>query len=161
MFFALLGLALLAVFALALCFRGPRFFRRPLHPHPDAHGYSRKKPAWVRREVIRLKAVMLHDGCRKIAAAFNSHFAHKGETVGKSYVAQISKRHALEIQLFRSKLKNRTRKQGPRGLILALDLTFVRHETPVLGILDHGTRALLFLGSETAPPSASCASSST
>jgi transposase InsO family protein len=88
---------------------------------------------------------MPKEGCRKIAAAFNRLNAHKGQTVGKSFVAEVSSRNALQIQRLRNRLKNRTRREGPRGLVYALDLTFVRKDVAVLGILDHGTRALLSL----------------
>ena len=37
-----------------------------------------RKPAWVRREVIRLKALIPDAGCRCIAAVFNRRFAQAG-----------------------------------------------------------------------------------
>lgn len=141
---ALVSLTLLALLLFART--RPRFFRRAHQAPPKTHGYTRKKPAWVKREVVRLKALMQHEGCRKVASVFNSLFAHKRETVGKSYVAEVIKRHVLEIQQLRNRLKNRTRRQGARGITYAMDLAFVGHDGAALGILDHGTRALLFLG---------------
>lgn len=106
----------------------------------------RPKPKWVTGAVIRLCALMPHDGCRKIAATFNRVHGHRGETVGKSYVAGIAKRRALAILGLRRKLKNRVTHPGPRNLTWAADLTFMpdRRE-PVMGIIDHGTRALIAL----------------
>ncbi len=123
-------LALLLFLALALLqYRRrnrPRFFcrpRRPLHPQPTSHAFSPKKPAWVRREVTA-----------------------DGHSVGKTFVANTLKHNAAQVLLLRRKLKNRKRRQGPRNLTWALDLTFLRDGAPpVLGVLDHGTRSLLAL----------------
>jgi len=41
------------------------------------------KPAWVRKEVIRLKALMPEAGCRRIADSFNRRFAAKRRTTGR------------------------------------------------------------------------------
>jgi len=85
----------------------------------------RPKPKWVAGAVIRLCALMPHDGCRKIAATFNRAHSHRGETVGKSYVASLAKRRALAILSLRRKLKNRATHPGPRNLTWAADLTFL------------------------------------
>lgn len=120
--------------------------RRPAVPKPDQHAFSRKKPAWVGRAVVRLKAVMPHAGCRQISLTFNARHGHKGESVGKSYVATVIKRRALAILNLRKKLKNRSTRQGTRNLTWAADLTFLPEKSqPVLGILDHGTRPILYL----------------
>ncbi len=106
----------------------------------------RPKPKWVAGAVIRLCALMPHDGCRKIAATFNRAHAHRGETVGKSYVASLTKRRALAILTLRRKLKNRATHPGPRNLTWAADLTFLPDRPqPALGVIDHGTRALIAL----------------
>ena len=48
---------------------------------------TRAKPAWVVQEVLRLKALMPHSSCRKIADSFNRRFAEARQmTVSKSYV---------------------------------------------------------------------------
>ena len=86
---------------------------------------------------------MPHAGCRQIANTFNRQHAGKGESVGKTYVANLAKRRALTILSLRRKLKNRATKAGPRNLTWAADLTFLPDSSPVLGILDHGTRALI------------------
>ncbi len=138
----LVGLFLAAV----LCPRAyarPRFNRRPMKQRAESHGFGRKKPKWVPSAVIRLCALMPHAGCRQIAHTFNRQQAGKGESVGKTYVASLAKRRALAILSLRRKLKNRATKQGPRNLTWAADLTFLPDSFPALGILDHGTRALI------------------
>jgi len=153
---ALLLLAGAAVTALLIARRWAlrrRFFRRPVAASEESHRFAPKKPPWVRDEVVRLAALMRdEDGCRKISDAFNSLYKRardprKRESVGKTYVADVRRQSRLQIGLVRSRIKNRPRRQGPRGLVYALDITFVGpRQTPVLGILDHGTRALLCLG---------------
>ena len=89
---------------------------------------------------------MPHAGCRQIALAFIARYGHKGESVGKTYVATVIKRRALKILNLRKKLKNRVTRQGPRNHTWAADLTFLpQADSPVLGVLDHGTRASLRL----------------
>jgi transposase InsO family protein len=155
MIVSLLVLALVTAFVLFLLIgrvlhfrRAPRFFRRPVHPADPSHGFTRKKPEWVRNEVIRLKAVMPHESCRKIAGAFNFRHDRKGETVGKTYVGYTIRRHAVEILRLRRNLKKRKRRQGPRNLVWSMDKSFLsrdKRSLPALGILDHGTRRLLSL----------------
>ncbi len=67
---------------------------------------SRRKPRWVDNRIIEHKAIMNKDGCRKIAASFNRRFGDK-ETVSKSWVATIVRKHQYEILQLRKKLKNR------------------------------------------------------
>ena len=60
------------------------------------------------------------------------------------------KKHSAEVVRVRSQIRNRKRTQGPRNRVWGMDLTFASQgsrATPVLGILDHGTRALLCLRS--------------
>ena len=55
---------------------------------------TRAKPEWVRQEVLRLKALMTHSGCRKIADAFNRRFVEaRHMTVGKTYVSNTIRQH--------------------------------------------------------------------
>jgi hypothetical protein len=57
-----------------------------------------RKPEWVVEEVIRLKALMVDAGCRRIADTFNRlHAARHGMTVSKTWVAVAVRRHRLEI----------------------------------------------------------------
>ena len=134
---------LLAVVLCTRAYARPRFNRRPMKQRAESHGFRRKKPKWVPSAVIRLCALMPHAGCRQIAHTFNRQHAGKGESVGKTYVANLAKRRALAILGLRRKLKNRPTKPGPRNLTWAADLTFLPDSFPALGILDHGTRALI------------------
>ncbi len=52
---------------------------------------TRQKPAWVKAEVIRLKALMQYQGgCRTIADSFNRRFGHKRNmSIGKPFVSAL------------------------------------------------------------------------
>lgn len=113
MFALAVAVLLLCLVAIALRPRPRQHFkRRPITPPAETHGFNRKKPEWVAHAVVRLKALMPHSSCRHVAIAFNNRYAHKGETVGKTYVAGISKRRALAILSLRKKLKNREPASG-------------------------------------------------
>jgi transposase InsO family protein len=131
-----------------------RFLRRSrCTPTPEELSNShtarsnRRKPEWVRREVLRLKALMPKLGCRKIADTFCYLYAARGETVGHTFVANLVKAQAEAILRLRREMKNRLPKKVPRNLIWALDLTFLPTPggSPVLGVIDHGSRACLAL----------------
>ena len=49
--------------------RPRRRHRKPSETFAKVHGFQQRKPAWVRKEVLRLKA-LLPDGARKIADTF-------------------------------------------------------------------------------------------
>lgn len=134
--------------------------RRCLGGHPrrywrvaPAEGFphrSRAKPAWVHREVLRLKALMPHSGCRKIADSFNRRFALARQmTVGKSYVSDTIRKHLYQIAILRRQIKNAKPKAVPHNLFWALDLTgktTLNGQTClVLAILEHASRAALTL----------------
>jgi transposase InsO family protein len=139
---------------IALCPRSPA---RPSARHrrcqaPDASPappprYRPPKPPWVRAEVLRLKALMPANGCRKIAITFNRLHGHRRSmTVGKSYVANVLRDSQEEVLRLRSELKHRRPRRLPKNLTWAMDLTTTAADAPpVLGILDHGTRACLGL----------------
>ncbi len=122
--------------------RGPTAHPRPVFAQP--------KPAWVRREVIRLKAVMPEAGCRLVAHLFNRRWASSRQmTVGKSYVADTLRQHQRLILEARRKLKHAVPRPVPRNLIWGCDL-MVKSDTQgrqhlVLAILDHASRACLRL----------------
>lgn len=87
---------------------------------------NQRKPDWVRREVIRLKAWSPELGCRKIADAFNRHFAHdKRMTVSKSFVADVLRAQRAEIVRLRRDMKHRIPRMLPRNRVWALDLSTV------------------------------------
>jgi transposase InsO family protein len=109
----------------------------------------RRKPPWVVHEVIRLKAWSPELSCYKIADAFNRQFAHRRESVGKSYVNTLLRQRKLDILRLRRTLKHRIPKPTPRNRTWALDLTgkteLSGRQRMILGLLDHGTRACLRL----------------
>lgn len=131
--------------------------RRPkpaIRPDPPPRRSNRPKPPWVRDEIIRLKALMSHDGCRRIADTFNFLFeSSRTMTVGKTFVANVVRDAQLEIVRKRRELKHRIPRPMPRNVIWGLDLTYVDRRPilgivdrrPILGIVDNGTRACLVL----------------
>ena len=132
--------------------RKARVFRRRLRPTategPSSGAMARPKPPWVVEEVLRLKALMPLNGCRKIAASFNHLHRRKRVTVGKTYVATVLEREGYRLAEIRREIRRRKPRRVPKNLIWGLDLTYVRHadeSRPVLGLLDHGTRACLAL----------------
>ena len=116
-------------------------------PCPAAR--NRRKPAWVKEAIIRLKAES-NISCYKLAATFNQLYAaEQGITVGKTFVAETVKAHAYEIGQLRERWKRQRPKPMPRNTIWARDMTGKgdqqgnRHS--ILGILDHGSRKALTL----------------
>ncbi len=116
----------------------------------DRHRHSLQKPEWLKREIVRLKALMPHAGCRAIADICNRRFAaSRNVTVGKTFVHQTLQRHDHEIQVLHRRLKHAKPIDVPCNLIWGLDLTGKTDAQgrlhSLLGILDHGSRALLRL----------------
>jgi putative transposase len=154
-------------FAASSCQRRSNKPVLPVNKHD--HRHTPQKPEWLKHEFIRLKACMPQAGCRSIADICNRRFAashHCGRvaakqrgthrrtpcgciTVGKTFVHQILQQHDYEIQILRRKLKHAKPKAVPRNLIWGIDLTGKTDTNKrlhyLLGILDHGSRALLHL----------------
>lgn len=136
-----------------------RIQRHGAHPCRGGHGApclptspqapSQPKPAWVRAELIRLKAWSPNAGCRVIAEIFNRQFAERGVTVGKTYVAGVLRQSKYDIVLLRRTVKHRIPRPLARNRTWALDLTgktdLTGRQHMLLGLLDHGTRACLDL----------------
>lgn len=106
------------------------------------------KPAWVKHEVLKLKALLPDTGCRKIASLFNrTHAAKRKVTVSKSYVAYTLRQHRYQILILRRTLKHRFPKPVPNNRLWAIDLTgkgdTIGEVHSILGIIDHGSRKLL------------------
>ena len=108
----------------------------------------RKKPRWVINRVIEHKAFMPNDGCRKIASSFNRRFGDK-ETVSKTWVYNTIKKQQHEILLLRKKLKNKKPHPHPINQTWGMDITVKfdldKKQHHILGIVDHGSRANLYL----------------
>ncbi|MEO1088712.1 MAG: hypothetical protein AAFY88_31150, partial [Acidobacteriota bacterium] len=141
-----IALVFLAARAKATCRVTPKGFSVQRLQNPAAVGCRiEPKPPWVHEEVIRLKALMSEHGCRKIAVTFNVlHGSRRKMTVGKSFVAGVVRGNKAEIRKKRRELKHRVPRAIPKNTIWALDLTTV-DDSPVLGVVDHGTRACLEL----------------
>lgn len=117
----------------------------PTHPHR-----FRPKPDWAVREIIRLSALMPHEGGLKIANAFNRRFAEShGITVGKTWVCEKRRQHRYAILELKRKYKQQTPKNLPVNHTWAMDMTGLpdtsRQSHTVLGIIDHGSRGLICL----------------
>lgn len=131
--------------------RDPRSFgRRKAMPSDKPYYRFTKKPDWVPKEIIRMKALMPELGCRKLADSFNRRFKNSNQmTVGKTYVGHIIKKHQYEIQVFRKNIKHRKPRPLTRNLVWGLDLTGksdTQNKTHnIFGIVDHGSRANLCL----------------
>lgn len=145
-----------ALFALAiwLFLRGqPRRYRRMATATDEETSiirHTRAKPEWVKHEVLRLKALMPHDGCRSLSDIFNRKFAlSHSMTVGATYVADTIRKHYHEILLLRRQIKNAKPKPVPRNHVWALDLTgktaLDGRTHMMLGIVEHASRAALTL----------------
>jgi len=107
------------------------------------------KPEWVKREVIRLKALIPQAGCRTIAHTYNQLHQHKGMSVGKSYVNETIKKHQYEIQILRRKIKHKRPKPLPLNLIWGVDMTGKTDATGklhnIFAIVEHQSRACFSL----------------
>ncbi len=130
--------------------RPSAFTRRPKACAPEnlhAHVHVRRKPDWLRLEVLRLKAHMPRAGCRAVAHTFNR--VHPGVSVGKTFVADLIASHQMEI----TELRHQIRSAKPRAVAdndtWAMDMTFftdTQHIThAAIGIIDHGSRLALRL----------------
>ncbi len=149
-------LLLLAFFATLLAFRhrtarrqSTSRRRRIEAPAPSTGARSAPKPPWVHNEVLRLKALMPHHGCRKISIVFNHlHRDRRHMSVGKSFVATVLRQRQHELAGIRRELKHKRPRPMPPNIVWALDLTYIgepRHKRTVLGLIDHGSRACLAL----------------
>ena len=113
------------------------------------------KPAWVRHEVLRLKALMPRGtGCRTIASLFNRRFAAhvdpaRRASVCRSTVANWIKANLYQITVLRRDLKHHLPSALPRTACWGIDLTGKGDAAgdvhAILGIVDHGSRACLAL----------------
>lgn len=130
--------------------RYPRPYRRLAEPARPAYRHQRK-PEWVRKEVIRLKALMREAGtCRAIEAVFNRRFARKRRmTVGRTWVSEVIRAHRYEIEVVGRRIQNAKPRAVPKNVVWAIDLTGKTDLSGVthfiLAILEHASRAALAL----------------
>ena len=112
---------------------------------------NRKKPQWVVRAVIRIKALCPSHGCTKIAHSFNRLYAQRGMSVSRSYVAYTIRNHYYEILQYRRAVRKRKPGRFLPNHSWAIDLTGKQDALgkihSILGILDQGTRRTLSLRS--------------
>ena len=133
----------------------PFSFKRKTTQSTSTYGskpHRPPKPEWVKKEVLRLKALMPHEGCRKIAYTFNRlHGKNRDMTVGKSYVYSVISKHQYEIRVLRRNLKHKKPRPLPKNFIWSVDLTQVtganKSNHLIFGIIDSGTRANICLES--------------
>jgi len=112
------------------------------------HARNKKKPQWVVDKVIYLKALMPDSGCGTIAMTFNRLYRTKGESVSKTFVYEKLKAHAYQVKSQRRDLKTRQPKATAINQTWGMDLTTVTingRQQLILGVIDHGSRALLCL----------------
>lgn len=102
------------------------YSRKPVYPN---HGYKNApKPPWVKREVLKLKALS-NEGCRSVTYMFNRRYSDsRNMTVSKTYVAYTVKKHQYEIQVLRRKIKHKRPRDIPINKIWAMDLTFLTNQ---------------------------------
>jgi putative transposase len=154
--FFLTFLTLIVAFLKALLRRNidavkPRQFTRKNPKHVTATNKpprTARKPGWVQTEVLRLLAITRgHAGCRSVAAMFNARFVYRGESVSKTYVANLRKKSRYEISQLRKAMR-KPPKPGKPNQTWALDWTNVtisKETHTLLGVIDHGSRRLLTL----------------
>src|SRR5574344_46585 len=151
----LLGFLFIAGMAFSLaCFSGRKtapVFRRPAK-RAAFRGHRQPKPAWVRREIIRIKAHVPAAGVRQVADIFNRNFAAAtGASVGKTFVYGILRDNIYEAERLRKEWKHRVPEPmasdiSGRMAMTGSEDTEGRTKT-VLGIIDHGTRLCVSLRS--------------
>jgi hypothetical protein len=91
---------------------------------PEFRVINTPKPPWVREELLRMKAQMPEASCRFLAATFNRRFSVSRQmSVGKTYVAEMVKQHAYEVQVLRTDQKRRPPRPVPMHCVWGLDLT--------------------------------------
>ena len=114
-------------------------------PEPE-QGSNSRKPEWVRQIVIGLAAHRL--SCRRIADDFNRQHGRR-VTIGKTWASEIMKSCAEQIQAIRRGAHNVVPPPMEPNKIWALDMSCWRtadgRMQMILGILDHGSRALMRL----------------
>jgi transposase InsO family protein len=121
--------------------------RRSPRTEPDPEpGPNSRKPVWVRQIVMGLAAHGL--SCRRIKEDFNRHHGNR-VTIGKTWASEVMKSCAEQIQAIRRGAHNVVPPPIAPNKVWALDMscwrTADRRMQLMLGIIDHGSRALMRL----------------
>ncbi len=123
--------------------------RRQKRDKPAVHSFNTPKPPWVRDEVMVLKARLAYQGCRKIADTFNRLYAHKGVTLGKTFVNEVIRTHQYEIQVLRRQMKNKPPRDFAHNNVWGIDLTGKTDNTgkthSLFGLIEFRSRTCLSL----------------
>jgi putative transposase len=125
----------------------PVGFRRNIASAGRVYRFARK-PDWVIEEIIRLKAFQPGAGVRAIAMTFN-RLHRKRDTVSKSFVAGIVRKHRYALEVRRREIRSRQPAAVAVNGIWGLDLCGKKasdgHCSSILGIIDHGSRFAIML----------------
>ncbi|MFT5069981.1 MAG: putative transposase, partial [Candidatus Paceibacteria bacterium] len=105
-----------------------------------------KKPQWVIKEIIRLKAHMPTASGYVIAATFNQlHDKKYGMTIGKTFAYKVFKQQQYAIYLKRKTIKTKPPVYYAKNQLWQMDITHVQDNNKqvrmILGMVDCGTRA--------------------
>ena len=119
---------------------------------PVAFYCKAKKPDWVVRETIRLKAHLPKSGCRSVAHVFNRIYVNHPKrpmSISKSWVAHVLRNHHLDIAITRRKIRTSSPHQYAINSVWGIDLTgkvtICGKSLSMIGLIDHGSRRLLSL----------------
>lgn len=129
----------------------PRGFRRANDNRsraPAAH--HRRKPDWIREEILAYAARFIETSCRELANMFNRrHAGLDGHTVGKTFVSDLIRDHQYDVQQRRRAWRRRRYFPGLPNRVWGVDGTGKTDEKGrqhfLLGVVDHGTRRCLDL----------------
>lgn len=94
---------------------------------PFQNSTTKKKPEWVKKKIIRIKAINPKLSHRKIASIFNTNYDY-------------------EVLELRKKFHNKKPYSVKFNFIWGIDLTFI-NQKPILGIIEHNSRKLISLQS--------------
>lgn len=126
--------------------------RKPFKPAAPASSQCRnkRKPEWVIRKIVRLKALQPDAGCRRISHTFNRIYSvSRRMTVSSSFVHYTLQRHHFDVLDLRRRFKRRVPRHIPVNDIWAVDMTgkgdVFGEIHSILGIVDHGSRRLVSL----------------
>lgn len=111
---------------------------------PFQNSTTKKKPEWVKKKIIRIKAINPKLSHRKIASIFNTNYDY--ESVSKTYVGYILKNYKYEVLELRKKFHNKKPYSIKFNFIWGIDLTFI-NQKPILGVIEHHSRKLISLQS--------------